>query len=230
MEVQARDLAIDQLRHRREALAERQALREAAHEVTAVDRRLVDARARGRDLARRQRRLEDEVDTLVAKRAGTERRLYGGTVQAPRELEALSQEVEALGRRTRGLEDELLELMEAGEPVAAETGVLEARRREVATEADRLAAVVAEREAEIDGLVAVEVAARAEAAALVPPELLATYEQLRRRLDGVAVARLDAGRCSGCHLALPAVELDALRRAPADAVVRHEECGRILVR
>ncbi len=230
LEVQAHDLVIDQLRHRRERLAERQALREAAHEATGVDRQLADARARGRDLARRQRRLEDEVDTLAAKRAGTEGRLYGGTVQAPRELEALSQEVEALARRTRGLEDELLELMEAGEPIAAEAGALEARRQELATEADRLAAVVAEREAEIDRLVAVAVAARGEAAGGVPPALLATYEQLRRRLDGVAVARLEAGRCTGCHLALPAVELDALRRAPADAVVRHEECGRILAR
>jgi predicted nucleic acid-binding Zn-ribbon protein len=69
--------------------------------------------------------------------------------------------------------------------------------------------------------------AQAEA---VGPDLLATYDRLRAHLGGVAVAPLDGVRCSGCHLTLPATELDALRHAPADALVRHDECGRILVR
>jgi predicted nucleic acid-binding Zn-ribbon protein len=73
------------------------------------------------------------------------------------------------------------------------------------------------------------VAARADVAARVPDALLAHYEKLRRGLDGVGVARVDAGRCAGCHLSLSAVELDSLRRAADGQVVNHEECGRILV-
>ncbi len=230
LEVQARDLVVDQLRHRRESLAERRSLREVTDEIRRADQQLAAIGARAHELERAQRRLEDEVTTLGAKRSDSERRLYGGGVQAPRELQALSQEVEALARRTRALEDELLELMEAAEPVAAEAAALEARRSELDGEAVRLAVVVTEREAEIDGLLAAEAAARAEASAGISSELLATYEQLRRRLDGVGVARLEGGRCTGCHLALPAVELDAVRRAPSGTVVRHEECGRILVR
>jgi predicted nucleic acid-binding Zn-ribbon protein len=61
-------------------------------------------------------------------------------------------------------------------------------------------------------------------------ELLATYEKLRARLGGVAVARLEGSQCLGCHLSLPATEIDAIRHAAPDAVVTHEECGRILVR
>jgi predicted nucleic acid-binding Zn-ribbon protein len=46
----------------------------------------------------------------------------------------------------------------------------------------------------------------------------------------VAAALLVNGRCGGCHLALPATEVDRLRKLPADALVRCEQCERILVR
>ena len=38
------------------------------------------------------------------------------------------------------------------------------------------------------------------------------------------------GRCGGCHLALPATEVDRVRKEPADALIRCEQCDRILVR
>lgn len=230
LEVQGHDLVIDQLRHRRHVLEERQALRELAQTSEHLDRQRASLASRAHDLERQQRRVEDEVDSVGARRADSERQLYGGTVRAPRELQALSHEVDALAGRIRALEDDLLELMEAAEPLAAELAGLDRRRQEIDAEAVRLAALLSQREAEIDDLLAAEAAARAAAVASIPPDLMVTYEQLRRRLDGVAVARLEASRCTGCHLALPAVELDAVRRAPADAVVRHEECGRILVR
>jgi predicted nucleic acid-binding Zn-ribbon protein len=43
------------------------------------------------------------------------------------------------------------------------------------------------------------------------------------------VARLAGARCGGCHLTLPATELDGIRRAPPDTVSRCEQCNRILV-
>jgi len=41
---------------------------------------------------------------------------------------------------------------------------------------------------------------------------------------------LRAGRCEGCHLALNKVDLNQIRAAAPDEVVRCEECRRILVR
>ncbi len=229
LQVQAHDLVIDQLRHRRATLAERKSLRELAQERDDLDRRLAEVVASAHDLDRRQRRLQDEVDALATKRSLSQERLYGGSVQAPRELQALAQEIELLARRVRELEDEQLELMEAAAPLEHERSSMEAQRRALETEGTCLAGVVAELEAGIDTSLASEASLRAQAAASAPADLLASYEQLRRRLDGVAVARLDGGRCTGCHLRLPAVELDAIRRAPVGTVVRHEECGRILV-
>ena len=50
---------------------------------------------------------------------------------------------------------------------------------------------------------------------LGPGRLLATYDRLRARVDGVAVARLVGSHCDGCHLTLPAMELD--RHPPSAA-------------
>ena len=63
----------------------------------------------------------------------------------------------------------------------------------------------------------------------VPADLLKLYEQIRNT-RGVGAAMLRAGRCEGCHLTLNTVDLNQIRAAAADEVVRCEECRRILVR
>ncbi len=64
----------------------------------------------------------------------------------------------------------------------------------------------------------------------MPPVLLDRYDKLRAHLGGTGAARLVDGRCTGCHLALSPRDLDDARRAPEDAVLSCEACGRILVR
>ncbi|HMC51585.1 MAG TPA: C4-type zinc ribbon domain-containing protein, partial [Acidimicrobiales bacterium] len=85
-------------------------------------------------------------------------------------------------------------------------------------------------EASIDAEVATEREARAALAAALPADLSAQYDRLRGRLGGIGAARLANGACTGCHLTLSAIELDRMRRAPPDAVLHCEQCGRILVR
>jgi uncharacterized protein len=67
-------------------------------------------------------------------------------------------------------------------------------------------------------------------AAGLPAELLALYEKVRASSSGVGAAALHRGRCEGCHLQLNTTDLNRLRDAPAEDVVRCEECRRILVR
>jgi uncharacterized protein len=70
---------------------------------------------------------------------------------------------------------------------------------------------------------------RETTSAAVPAELLDTYERLREKLGGIGAARLVGSSCTGCHLTLPATELDRIKRAPSDALVFCDQCGRILV-
>lgn len=230
LELQDHDLAIDQLQHRRANLPERASLAEQRSTLQRTVRTLADLRAQLHDIEQAQRRIEDEVAALDTKSAAENKKLNSGTITAPREIQALSDEIDALGRRKRALEDDEIELMEKGEPLGADVERLEQEQATIEAEVTRLVAVIAEEETSIDGQLATQQAERAGAAEGLPDDLLARYERLRTKLGGIAVARLEGDRCLGCHVSLPAVEVDVIRHAPPDAVVTHEDCGRILVR
>jgi len=230
LEVQAADLTADQLGHRRTALPQRAALATEETAMAVIDADLEPRARRAADLTRSQRRLEDEIATIEAKATSEDATLYSGTVRSPRELQALQQEVASLRKRARSLEDDLLVILEESETLDAEVARLRDRRSGHAASSDGLRAEVVEAEATIAEELSATSRQREDAAARVPADLLETYGVLRRRLDGVAVARLEGNRCGGCHLTLPATEVDAVRKAPPGEVVRHEECGRILVR
>lgn len=228
--VQEHDTAVDQLRHRRDHLPERDALRALDERLAALDRRRAEVTARRDELARTQRRAEDELAMVEQKRRDTDARLYGGTVRAPRELQALQDELAALGRRQDELETDVLDVLTELEPVEAELGQLDADRGLVESERAAAAGALAEAEAAVDAELAEVRRARDAAAAGVPGEQLADYEDRRRRLGGIAVARLVGTSCGGCHLTLSAVEIDRLRRLAPDQTAACEECGRLLVR
>jgi uncharacterized protein len=228
--VQDHDTAADQLRHRLQNLPQRAELAAVQRELDELEAATATTATRRDELARSQRRLEDEIDALEAKSASVDRTLYSGTVNVPRELTAMQEELEALRRRRSRLEDDVLEIMEEREPLDAALEKATARRIELTTRYDELGASLAQAEATVQAALAEETARRDEAAAAVPPPLMAEYERLRTRMGGVAAAPLQGRSCGGCHLALSAVEIDRLRRLPLDAVVHCEECGRILVR
>lgn len=230
LDVQAKDTEADQLRHRRATLPERGEVTSERSAVAGIEAGVTDLAGPLHDLEREQKRLEDELAGVEAKIAKEDARLYDGTVSAIKELQAIQDEIAALRRRQDDLETAVLEVLDAMEPLGAQLDELSARRSVHESAIERLLGAIAAAEAEIDGELARIAAERAESAEHVPAELLAEYEQLRAGRDGVGVARLISGSCGGCHLGLSAVELDRIKRAPPDAVVHCEECGRILVR
>ncbi|HEX2041525.1 MAG TPA: C4-type zinc ribbon domain-containing protein [Acidimicrobiales bacterium] len=230
LRVQEHDTAADRLRHRRATLPELAELAAVEKSLAEVESALADASARLAAVAREQRRLEDELAATEGRIADLERRLYSGVVSAPRELQAMQADVESLRRRRSALEDDVLGRMAAREPLDAEVSALEAERARLDGEGARLRGVVAEAQAGIEAELAGEEARRAEAAAGLPADLTALYERLRVRHGGVGAAPLVGARCGGCHLTLPATEVDRIRREPPEALVTCDQCGRILVR
>ena len=75
-------------------------------------------------------------------------------------------------------------------------------------------------------------AERTEMASSLDAALLALYERIRATQGGggMGAAALRGNRCEGCRLDINPIELEAIRSAPADKIVRCEECTRILVR
>jgi predicted nucleic acid-binding Zn-ribbon protein len=230
LQLQELDSTLDQLRHRRDTLPEREA-RDAARAAAArAGVEVDDAFARLHQLQNAQRALEDESATLADKVTHVERMLYGGTVKAAKELEAYQADLEMLQKRAGTLDDEILEVMEEVEPVEAELGQRKAEREAADATLERAEEALLVAEAEIDAEVARVDGARAELADGIAADALAQYEQLRAGLGGVGAARLSGARCEGCHLEIPSAQLEEVRRAPQDQVVTCPECGRILVR
>jgi predicted nucleic acid-binding Zn-ribbon protein len=228
--VQEHDTHADQLHHRKHALPARAELEKVMAQILTVEAEATEVEVQRRELGRSQQRLEDEIASLGEKATAHDKTLYSGTIGNPRELQAMQDEIAALRRRVRQLEDQELELMEQIEPLDADLARLGADRSELDEQAGALRASIAEDEVAIDGELAGVVAERAVAAGAVEPELLAEYERLRPREGGIAIARLVGGSCGGCHLSLSAVEVARIKKLPPDEPAHCEECGRLLAR
>lgn len=230
LSVQEHDSAIDRLRARREKLPERQQLAERQAEAASLQAQREELQGRRDEVLRDEKHLDDNVGAIETRIKEVEEELYAGRVTNPRELQALQADVEQLQRQRRALEDQELDAMERRESLDGELAQLDEKRSGVQADVEQLAAALARQEAEIDAQLATERAAREAAAAKAPADLVETYEAIRARNDGIGAARLVSGTCQGCHLALPAVEVDRIKRLPPDEVVRCDQCGAILVR
>jgi predicted nucleic acid-binding Zn-ribbon protein len=228
--VQLLDTRIDQLRHQHRTLAQRAALVANAQAQTVARAAADECAGRLKALRSSQKEAEDHASLLDDKATAVNTSLYDGSVTSHKELESLQAEHRQLKEHQAQFEDQALELMEQAEPVESELGRLQATVDELVAAEEALRAELVVAEAELDVQLDAVTAERAEAVAAVPDDVVATYENLRAGLGGVAVAKLNGSRCEGCHLEIPSAELDAIRRAPADAVVTCPDCARLLVR
>jgi predicted nucleic acid-binding Zn-ribbon protein len=230
LDVQALDSSLDRLAHRRRTLPALERLASSQARQSEIDDDIVRAETDDSDLGREQAKVDADVELVRARMMRDQQRLDSGQVGSPRELENLQSEITSLRRRQGELEDVELEVMERREAVQTRLRELEAERVQVA---QALEAAERERDtawAEIDAEAEKASTDRAALAASLSPDLLALYEKLRESSGGVGAAALHRGRCEGCHLQLNTTDLNNLRAAPADEVVRCEECRRILVR
>ena len=228
--VQEIDSSVDRLRHRLSALPEAAEQARVQAQLDAVLARVADADAR-RDVVRHdQKRIEDEVALVEERVAHVDDQLYRSGITSPKEAADLQADEDSLKRRQRDLEDLVIEQMELAEPIDAELDALATERAAVESRLTAATTALQGVAGEVTTALDEALASRGAAVALVPEDLLATYEQRRKQLGGVAVAKLVGNRCDGCHLAIPSAELEGLRRAPADDVVLCPECTRMLVR
>ncbi len=220
LDVQAHDTRLDQLHHHHESLPAREERDAAARSLASIEARLAAETATRDDLARQQKKIDDEVELLKEKRSGFDAKLYGGTVTSPGELQDLQKEIDSLSRRISSLEDDEIEIMEQVEPV-------EASLVELRAGVDQARAALADSELRLTAAEA-EVLAEIEAET-AQPELLSEYTSLRGGRGGIGVARLTGSQCGGCHLTLSAMEVARMRKLPEGEVGHCDDCGRILV-
>lgn len=230
LELAGLDAELARLEHRRRHLPEHAELSELEQRDRVLHDELAALEARAGDLKREQGKADADVEQVRSRIVRDRQRLDTGQVGSPRELENLQSEIESLLRRQSDLEDIELDVMERLE--AAQARLAEAADERAAIEAD-VKAATARRDQALAGLAELTQTAserRSEVVAAEPDDLIALYERLRVQHGGVGAAALRRGQCQGCHLTLNTVDLNAIRAAAPDDVIRCEECRRILVR
>ncbi|MFT2015013.1 zinc ribbon domain-containing protein [Streptomyces sp. 796.1] len=230
LDVQALDVRLSQLAHKRASLPEHAEIETLNADLTQLRDLLVAAQTEESDTAREQTKAEQDVDQVRQRAARDQKRLDSGAVTSPKDLENLQHEITSLAKRQGALEDVVLEIMERRESAQARAAELTER---VAAVQEKTADAIARRDAAaetIDAEVATATKEREVVAGSVPADLLKLYEKLRTQQGGVGAARLYQRRCEGCRLELNITEINEVKAAAPDEVVRCENCRRILVR
>ena len=197
------------------ALDSQLALRQDA--VTAAQARLEENHAARRslekDLAAAQGRLARFKDQLME-------------VKTNKEYQAMQKELAGAERETRSSEDQILELLLAGDELE---GDVKRAERDLATERaadEEERRAIESKEQELEHEIARELVQRQHLVGELDPEALALYKQVARARRGVAVAEARAGHCSICNVRLRPQVFNEIRRN--ERVIQCESCQRIL--
>ncbi|GII62708.1 hypothetical protein Skr01_27930 [Sphaerisporangium krabiense] len=229
LELAELDAVLDRLAHRRRTLPELAEIDERSARLARLATEVITAETEASDLAREQAKAESDVEAVRVRAERDQKRLDSGQVGSSKDLSNLQSEIASLHRRQADLEDVVLEIMERREAADATVARLGAERAEIGA---GLSTLEEKRDAALGDLDRESAESRGRRGGItgdIPADLLALYEKLREQY-GVGAAMLQGGRCQGCKVSLSIADLNRIRAAAKDEVVRCEECRRILVR
>ncbi len=222
-ELQQVDTEIENVSRRLEEIAaslgESAELKQSRKMVTDAEAHLAQCRAQMQDL-------DLEVSGLSQKIEANERRLYSGRVTNPKELANLQEEVASLKRWREKKEEDLLEAMVATEEAEAGLSDAQAILAQVSETWRTSQSDLADEQARLQTRLEELAEQRASLVAAIGPEDVATYERLRQRKAGRAVAAVKDGICQGCRMSPPTSQVHHARSGKE--LVFCNNCGRIL--
>ncbi len=173
---------------------------------------------------RNQKNSEWELEDLQERLNQFNNKLYGGMVKNPKELVNLKREAENLKGKISTKEDELLELMSQVEEMEAKVKVSTKELSELKQEWQEKQEALTQRKVETETVLTRLKENRQELAEQISSEALNLYEQIKLT-KGQAIAKVEQGRCQGCHITLPTSQW---QRAKAGDLVQCNSCNRIL--
>jgi len=229
LDLQAVDVRLDQLAHKRRTLPELAEAEKIDNRLRDLHDVLIASETAEGDVAREQKKAEADVEQVVARAKRDQQMLDSGRGSA-KDLENIQHELETLARRQNDLEEVVLEIMERREVAQQRVTEMTAQRGEAEVRKGEIAAVIAAAQGGLDDESENLRGERKIIAASVPEDLLALYEKLRESNGGVGAAALRQRRCEGCRLELDISEMNSIKAAAPDDVVRCDSCHRILIR
>ncbi len=147
-------------------------------------------------------------------------------VKTNREYQAMQKEIEVAQTEVREMEEKLLERMLEADDL---TAVVKRTEAELAAEQKTVDADRRQLDAEVADLKALVERLRAERAELtraIPHDLVATFELVARRRNGIGVALARDGICTICHVRLRPQVFNNIRTNVS--IIQCDSCQRIL--
>ena len=222
-----KDLAISRATKALDELPEKTAILQLRRRLKEIEGVLARARAYEHKAQQMVARSADEVASIQAKIDSEQAKVLSGAVTDSKELQNLTRELEALGRRKDALERQELDLMEKAEAGQSQVAKVEAALVEGHEKEVSLIEAFRARGGEVQTEIARLTAERAAIASRIAAPTLGRYEKLRESKNGIAVGVLHGMLCSACRTELPAGTAQALI-AGAD-VSECPNCKRILI-
>ena len=174
---------------------------------------------------RERKRLEGEIQIQEQKAA----KLKDQMLQAKtnEQYRAFQHEISFCEEQIRKFEDKILDLMAEAEPLEKNVTLAEERLKTEKVEVEAQKEDAEKRAADDRAELASCESERAQLAAGLPPAVAAAYERIRKRnANGVVVAEVVEGRCTGCQMLLRPQYYQDLKKSTE--VMYCETCGRIL--
>lgn len=203
-------------------LSEKSRLGES-RELTRARNELALEQKRLDEMKRQERSIDADVDDISAKLKAAEEKLYGGRIGNPKELASLQHEVEGM-KTTRGrLEEKALDIMGEIEALIKKVDILKGEFKKAEAEEQQKQQQLS---GEIEALklkLAELKDQQQELTSSLDTKTIEFYRRLRKQ-KGMAVARVEKGRCLGCRILLATTELQRAR----NGIVQCSSCGRIL--
>ena len=192
--------------------------------LVAAESRLTAYKEQLGDVSRKQKNSEWELEDLQEKIRQINSRLYSGKTKDPKELVNLEKEVRVLKGQTRPREDTLLGLMSQIEEIEASVKTTIEEVEQLRQEWEQKQETFGQSKSEIETLVAKLKEDRVTLAQQLDSAALNTYERIRLS-RGQAVAKVERGKCQGCHIAVPTSQWQKVK---AGDLIQCNSCSRIL--
>ena len=220
-QIQETDL---QLRERHRTLKDTLSKLQSNEELSRTEAELASQEESLQQAQKQQRKLEWEVDDFTAKIADINGRLFGGKVTNTKELMNLEQDVTGLKRHLSEKEEVLLDAMGASDDRIASVSSLRADVESIRTTWERESKDMRVLKNDTDADIVRLQEARATMRDALDGDAIRLYDQLVQT-KGVAVIKVERGRCKGCNMQLPTGQW---QRARVGEMVQCGSCGRIL--
>lgn len=174
-----------------------------------------------------QKDAELESRSLTERIQDAEFKLMSGEVRNPKELESLQSSIDAMRRHKETVEERNVEAMLKLEELNGSLGTQQHKLTSLETDwRSKQQAIDDELQQRKKEFVYLK-RLREQTVEKLSATDLEQYEHLRRRKNGVAVARLEGDVCNACHMQVPRGVISEIRRSNS-AVTFCPGCGRIL--